>query len=275
MRVTFTQPAPPNSRFAPDSWNSQVGKRHFPVHTGRGSLTGTLVAATVVGDGTSVELTIDILDPPTPPVDPHLLLPNGDTVRLIPAYAGQDNDGIHQWDLTPAPEDQPKLDGIADTTTAKLIMDTLPAHTRCFLTLAPRDDAHLNLDEAVVDAAHLLAERRPHDPVAAALTADFSALHAANAVLAKLHTSGAHTAHIVELSDDHHAAITLNPDEKLVYAVDDDGWGAVLHTPTSDDDDHCTDIESPLDGLPRNENPALVAGTILLIQELQKHFEDQ
>jgi hypothetical protein len=99
------------------------------------------------------------------------------------------------------------------------------------------------------------------------------AFEVAEAVLAKLHAHGRHDARLVDLADSFYAAITLDPDERLVYAVDEGSWGAVLHSPLPDDEDHCVAIESPLDGMSITENPATVAGTILLIQEIQQHLQ--
>lgn len=62
-RVAFTQPADPGTTFAPDVFESQIG-RTVPMNIeGREIEEGCkILAAQVSDDGTSVELTVDVPD---------------------------------------------------------------------------------------------------------------------------------------------------------------------------------------------------------------------
>jgi hypothetical protein len=57
--LTIVKDAGPNERFAPQSWDSQVGKT-VPVLIGDRTVPGTLIGAKVIDDGLSVELTLEV-----------------------------------------------------------------------------------------------------------------------------------------------------------------------------------------------------------------------
>lgn len=64
MRQTTLIPAGENEKFAPASWDSQIGKiALFKVGDSR-IAEATVVSAVVAEDGSSVALTVEISDPP-------------------------------------------------------------------------------------------------------------------------------------------------------------------------------------------------------------------
>ena len=63
MRFLFTERAPDNVRFAPGSFDDNVGQP-IKVNRGRRREDGTVIAATVAPDGLTVEIEVEVADNP-------------------------------------------------------------------------------------------------------------------------------------------------------------------------------------------------------------------
>ena len=81
MRFTITEPAEPQTVFAADAFDNQIGKT-IPITIGTTQTDGKLVAATVADDGRSVELTVEVDTPPS--LDPIGLLSMSFAFRTAP-----------------------------------------------------------------------------------------------------------------------------------------------------------------------------------------------
>ncbi|MFJ6841354.1 hypothetical protein ACIQRE_01645 [Streptomyces griseoluteus] len=61
MKICFQQPAPEGEVFAPDAFDTQVGKE-IPIRLETRTVTGRLIKAVVAADGRSADLTVEADD---------------------------------------------------------------------------------------------------------------------------------------------------------------------------------------------------------------------